>query len=37
VDKLEERMVLQDVRRRLYHREGPITVKGLDLTIVVLA
>jgi len=37
VDKLEERMVLQEAGRRLFHREGPITLKDLDLTIVVLA
>jgi len=37
VDKLEERMVFQEAGRRLFHREGPITVKDLDLTIVVPA
>ena len=37
VDKLEERMVLREAGRRLFHREGPITLKDLDLTIVVLA
>jgi len=37
VDKLEERMVLREEGRRLFHREGPITVKDLDLAIVVLA
>jgi len=31
------RMVLQEAGRRLFHREGPTTVKDLDLTIVVLA
>ena len=36
MDKLEERMVLREAGRRLFHREGPITVKDLDLTIVVL-
>ena len=30
-------MVLQEAGRRLFHREGPITVKYLDLTIVVLS
>jgi len=34
VDKLDERMVVREAGRRLFHREGPITVK--DLTIVVL-
>jgi len=37
MDKLEERMVLREAGRRLFHREGPITVKYLDLTIVVLS
>ena len=37
MDKLEERMVLRETDRRLFHREGPITLKDLDLTIVVLA
>jgi len=37
VDKLEERIVLREAGRRLFHRQGPITVKDLDLTMVVLA
>ena len=37
MDKLEERMVLREAGRRLFHREGLITVKDLDLTTVVLA
>jgi len=37
MDKLEEKMVLREAGRRLFHREGPITVKDLDLNIVVLA
>jgi len=37
VDKLEEMMVLREAGGRRSHREGPITLKDLDLTIVVLA
>jgi len=37
VEKLEERMVLQEAGRKLFHREERITVKDVDLTIVVLA
>jgi|SRR6218665_850026 len=37
VENLEERKVLQVTGGRRFHREGPITVKDLDLTIVVLA
>ena len=37
VDNLEERMVLRKTDRRLFQREGPITLKDLDSTIVVLA
>ena len=37
VDKLEERMVLREACGRGFHRVGPIIVKDLSLTIVVLA
>ena len=37
MEKLEERMVLQEAGRKLFHREERITVKDVDLTIVVLA
>ena len=37
MDKLEERTVLREAVERRFHREGRITVKDLDLTIVVLA
>ncbi len=37
MDKLEERKVLREAGGRRFHREGRITVKDLDLTIVVLA
>ena len=37
MDKLEDRKVLREAAGRQLHREGLITVKDLDLTIVVLA
>jgi len=37
VDELEKKMVFRDAGIKLFHREGPITVKDLYLTIVVLA
>ena len=36
MDKLEEMIVWREAGRGLFHREGPITLKDLDLTIVVL-
>ena len=36
MDKLEERMVLQEAGKGLFHGEEPIIVKDIDLTIVVL-
>jgi len=34
VDKLEERKILREAGGRRFHREGRITVKDLDVTIV---
>jgi len=34
---LEERNVAQEASRRRFHKEGPMTVKDLDLAIVFLA
>jgi len=36
VDKIEERKVLRESGGGRLHREGPLTVKDLDLTIVAL-
>jgi len=32
VDKLEERMILRESGGRRFHKEGPMTVKDLDLS-----
>ena len=34
--KLKEKMVFREASERRFHREGPIAVRDLDLTVVVL-